>query len=278
MNNLNNRIGKHLGKFTILNIVLVIAIVGVLGVTFAAINHVGPFDGQESGQTSVQSTTGAGSKDGTAKDGNDVKDGNGTDKTTSDEGTATDTPIAAKKTSAPAPSPTVTTTPADVRQHASDTAHKMTALVKYNIFFNDSGTITAYEWLRQQQQLDLSTWNNDEIALTDQIKAGTHFDDSQTAEESAAAIKNLDDAYTTWERETWRLLNVALNGYASSMAQSAINLQQTHPGYCEELVPIVKKRPATGETQSTFEAQNNWHNRLSEQWMQCEARAADPAK
>lgn len=38
MNDMNNRIGKHLGKFTILNIILIIAIVGVLGVAFAAIN------------------------------------------------------------------------------------------------------------------------------------------------------------------------------------------------------------------------------------------------
>lgn len=277
MNDMNNRIGKHLGKFTILNIILIIAIVGALGVAFAAINHAGPFAGQESTQTSAQSTTGAGSEEGTAKDG-DGKDGNNTGKTASNEVKTTDTSAEATKTSAPVPSRTVTTTPADVRQHASDTAHKMTALVKYNIFFNDSGNITAYEWLREQQQLDLTAWNNDEIVLTDQIKAGTHFNDSQTAEESAAAINNLDDAYATWDRETWRLLNVAVNGYASSMAQSAANLQQTHPGYCSELATIVKERPATGETQSTFEAQNNWYNRLSDQWTQCEARAADPAK
>ncbi|KAA8829865.1 hypothetical protein [Bifidobacterium tissieri] len=61
-------------------------------------------------------------------------------------------------------------------------------------------------------------------------------------------------------------------------AQSATNLQQTHPGYCSELATIVRDRPATGETKSTFDAQNNWYNRLSDQWVHCEARAADPTK
>ncbi|MBT1176527.1 hypothetical protein JS532_02970 [Bifidobacterium callimiconis] len=261
---------NRINRFTVLNIILVVAIVATLGVAFAVTKHVGPFAGRETTQTTTAKTN-SGKTDAKAEA---TENGNG--KTDKSDGAAADAPADAGKTAEPVQSPTVTTTPADVRQHATDLGQRMSELAGYRIF-DDSGT-SAYEWILDQKQLDTTAWRNSDNALGDRIKAGAHFDDSKSAEESAAAIKDMDDAYATWEHETLKLLNQAMDEQASQMAQSATSLQQSHPGYCSELVGIVKERPATGETRATFEAQKNWYDRLSNQWMQCEARAADPTK
>ncbi|RSX52016.1 hypothetical protein [Bifidobacterium callimiconis] len=267
---------NRINRFTVLNIILVVAIVATLGVAFAATKHVGPFAGRETTQTTT-AKTGADSQTGktdakadAVKNGNEATDGSAGTVTA---GASADT----GKTAEPAPSPSVTATPADVRQHASDLSYRMNDFIDYRPF--EDSDLNVYDWIsNQRRQRDISAWTNSDNALGDWIKAGIHFDDSKSAEESAAAIRDMDDAYATWEHETLKLLNQAMDEQASQMAQSATSLQQSHPGYCSELVGIVKERPATGETRATFEAQKNWHDRLSNQWMQCEARAADPTK
>lgn len=262
---------NHINRFTVLNIILVVAIVAVLGVTFAATKHVGPFAGRETTQTTTTRTVSDSptGKTDAAKNGDEATDGSARTATN-------DADDDAGKTAQPVPSPSVTTTPADVRQHASDLSYKMNDFASYKPF--DDTDVSVYGWIIDQKQLDTTAWRNSDNVLGDRIKAGIHFDDSKSAEESAAAIKDMDDAYATWEHETLKLLNQAMDEQASQMAQSATSLQQSHPGYCSELVGIVKERPATGETRATFEAQKNWYDRLSNQWMQCEARAADPTK